>query len=300
MKTRSYALNFALILTTAVSTYFVTPLITNTADAQQAAAQAKADNEYQVGALLYMQKSAEYRALAYQAYNWARVTLDADDKTKKKLPKPERKKPRAVVVDIDETVLDNSPAQAQLIKDREPFSTTGNWYPWGEMRKAKAIPGAVEFLNYAISKGVKVFFISNRDEVQKQATMDNLKKAGFQGVTDETVLLRRDPKVSTKTPRREAISKDHRIVFLMGDNLDDFSDVFEIDSIARGAGENKISFVAKRLEITDANKMNFGTKFIVLPNAIYGTWESTIYRDAKDMPYANNRSLIRVNALELP
>ncbi len=202
MKPRAYALNFALILVTAVSTYLVTPLISNTATAQQGtAAQVKADNEYQVGATLYMQKAAEYRALTYQAYNWAKIVLDMDEKDKKKLPKPERKKPRAVVVDIDETVLDNSPSQAEDIKKRRTFLIQ-SWYAWGELRKAKAIPGSVEFLNYAVSKGVKVFFVSNRDDVQKQATMDNLKSAGFQGVTDETVMLRTGG-VSSKNERRD-------------------------------------------------------------------------------------------------
>ena len=93
-----------------------------------------------------MQKAAEYRALTYQAFNIARMQLDADfdKKNLKKLPKAERKMPRAVVVDIDETVLDNSPAQASNIKNRLPFDLK-NWYAWGEMRKAKAIPGAVDF-----------------------------------------------------------------------------------------------------------------------------------------------------------
>ena len=104
--------------------------------------QATADNEYQVGATLYMQKAGEYRALAYQAFNLARWQLDADldKKNVKKLPKAEQKKPRAVMVDIDETVLDNSPAQAYNIKNRQAFALK-DWYAWGEMRKAKAIPG---------------------------------------------------------------------------------------------------------------------------------------------------------------
>ena len=134
----------------------------------------KANLDYQVAAVLYMQKAAEYRALAYQAFNLARLRLDADldKKNVKRLPKAQRKMPRAIVVDIDETVLDNSPSQAAAIKSGRPFNSA-DWYAWGEMRKAKAIPGAVEFLNYAVSKGVKVFYVSNRDEVQKAATIEN-------------------------------------------------------------------------------------------------------------------------------
>jgi 5'-nucleotidase (lipoprotein e(P4) family) len=287
MRSKSYLLSFGLVLSTAVSTYLLAPVITNVATAQQGAApQAKADNEYQVGAVLYMQKAAEYRALAYQAFNWARIRLDGDEKSKKKLPKKERKMPRAVVVDIDETVLDNSPAQALLIKNREPFSTKGNWYPWGEMRKAKAIPGAVDFLNYAVSRSVKVFFVSNRDEAQKAATMDNLKNVGFQGVTDETVMLRQDPKVSTKTPRREAIAKNYRIVLLMGDNLDDMSDVFELKS------------TGDRFAEVDKIRQVWGSKYIVLPNAMYGTWENAIY-DYQRLSEAQKAEK-RASALELP
>ena len=105
---------------------------------------------------MYQQKAAEYRALAYQAFNLARLLLDADleKKNVKKLPKAERKMPRAIVVDIDETVLDNSPAQVYGIKNGAAFNTK-DWYAWGEMRKARAVPGSVEFLNYAVAKGVK-------------------------------------------------------------------------------------------------------------------------------------------------
>src|SRR5882757_1312763 len=285
MKNRPFVLNFALIITTAVSTYFITPLISNVATAQQgAAAQGKADNEYQVSGALYMQRSAEYRALAYQAYNWAKLSLDADEKTSKKLPKIERKKPRAVVVDIDETVLDNSPQQAGLIKSRQPFSQA-NWYAWGEMRAAKAIPGAVDFLNYANKKGVKVFYVSNRDEVQKQATMDNLTKAGFPDVTADTVMLRHANDVGKET-RRNYIREKYRIAILMGDNLDDFSNVFELKSIADRYAE------------TDKARAMFGAQYIALPNAMYGTWENALY-EYKHLSDAQKAER-RLEALELP
>lgn len=285
MKTRSYILNIALIATTAAGTYFITPLISDRADAQQSTGlRAAVDNEYQAGATLWMQKSAEYRAIAYQAFNWAKIVLDEDEKNSKKLPKAERKRTRAIVVDIDETVLDNSPSQAQGLRDRTPFSLP-SWYAWGDKRSAKAIPGSVEFLNYATSKGVKVFYVSNRDEVQKKATMDNLVKVGFQGVTNETVMLRQN--VSTKTPRRDAIAKDHRIVILMGDNLDDFSDVFERKSIADRFGE------------VDKIKSTWGHKFIVLPNAMYGTWENAIYEYRSGLT-DEQKTQKRVEALVLP
>jgi 5''-nucleotidase, lipoprotein e(P4) family len=261
MKTKNYLLSLALIGATAFTTYFATATTTAQQGGQTQQVQT-ADNEYQVAAILYMQKSAEYRALCYQAFNWARKMLDADEKTSKKLPKSERKKPRAVVVDIDETVLDNSPAQAFGVINKRPFNLK-DWYAWGEMRKAKALPGAVEFAKYAAEKNVRIFYISNRDEVQKQATIENLKAAGFPDISEENVILRQ--KESAKEPRRAAVAEKYRIVLLMGDNLNDFSAVFERKSID------------ERFAETDKVKNLWGEKFIVLPNAMYGDWESAIY-----------------------
>ena len=152
------------------------------------------------------------------------------------------------------------------------------------MRKAKAIPGAVDFLNYAVSKGVKVFFVSNRDEVQKQATIDNLIKVGFNDVTGDNVVLK--DKESTKEPRRQAILQKYRIVLLMGDNLDDLSNVFERKS------------VSDRFAEVDKVKNDWGKRWIVLPNAMYGTWESAIYEYGRlsDAQKAEKRAA----ALELP
>ena len=244
--------------------------------------------DYQIGAILYQQKAGEYRALAYQAYNIARLRLDQDldKKNLKQLPKAERKRPRAIVVDIDETILDNSPSNAYMAKNNLPFNVR-DWYAWGEMRKAKAIPGAVEFLNYAVSKGVKVFFISNRDDVQKQVTIDNLKSVGFNDVSADNVQLRQVVTISTKEPRRPAVADKYRIVILMGDNLDDFSDMFEAKSMS------------DRFAAVEKNRDLFGRRFIVLPNAMYGTWENAIYEYKRGLS-ETQKAEIRSNALELP
>ena len=277
MKSKKYLLTFGLVLSSIVSTYFVT--VTTTA---QQSTPPTVDNSYQIGATLFMQKSAEYRALCYQAFYWARRTLEDDEKTAKKLPKPQRKMPRAVVVDIDETVLDNSPAQAYGIKNQAPFNLK-DWYAWGELRKAKAIPGAVEFAAYAKSKNVRIFYVSNRDEVQKAATIDNLKAVGFPDISEENVMLRQ--KESSKESRRAAIREKYRVVVLMGDNLNDLSTAYEQRT------------VAERFAEVDKAKALYGNVFIVLPNAMYGEWESAIYRDDKTK---TTNDVKRLNALELP
>jgi 5'-nucleotidase (lipoprotein e(P4) family) len=281
MRTKQNIYTFVLITCSVVPTYFVT---ISTAQ-QGTVVKGTADTEYQAGATLYMQKAAEYRALAYQAYNLARWRLDADlaKKDFRNLTKAEQKKPQAVMVDIDETVLDNSPAQAYNIEYRLPFMTK-QWHAWGEMRKAKAVPGSVDFVNYAISKGVKVFFVSNRDDVQKQATIDNLRSVGFKNVGDDNVMPRTND--SSKEPRRQIILQKYRIVMSIGDNLDDHSNVFEKRSIA------------DRFAETDKAKDLFGKRYIMLPNAMYGTWENAIYEYGKltDAEKAEKRAA----ALELP
>jgi 5'-nucleotidase (lipoprotein e(P4) family) len=279
MNTKKYLLSFGLVAASIVSTYFVT-----VSTAQQGAQTVgTADTEYQVGAVLFMQKAAEYRALSYQAFNVARWQLDADfdKKNLKRLPKAERRMPRAVVVDVDETVLDNSPAQAVQVKNRLPFIPE-KWTEWVNMRKAKAIPGAVDFLKYASSKGVRVFYVSNRVEVEKAATLDNLKALGFPDATDETILIKTTE--SSKKARRATITAKYRIVLLAGDNLDDFSEVFERKTIT------------DRFAEVDKVRDWWGKRFIVLPNAMYGTWEGAIY-DYGRLSEAQ-KSEKRLNALE--
>lgn len=282
MRTKKILNTFATITLSVISTYFLLGIPAST---QSTSPQSNAMLQYQVGGTLYMQKAAEYRSLAYQAFNIARLRFDAtlEKKNVKKLPKAERKMPRAIVVDIDETILDNSPAQAYSISNNAPFNLK-DWYAWGDMRKAKAIPGAVDFLNYAVSKGAKIFYVSNRDGVQKSATIDNLKKVGLTDIADDNVILRASE--SGKEARRTAIAKTFRIVMLMGDNLDDFSNAFEKKSIA------------DRFAETDKARDQFGDRFIVLPNAMYGTWENAIY-DYGRLTEAQKAEK-RAAALELP
>ncbi len=283
MKIKNYLLTAGLIASSIFSTY----LITATTTAQQTAQTRElgtADNEYQVSAVLFMQKAAEYRALAYQAFNLARWQIDADfdKKNVKKLSKELRKKPRAVIVDVDETVLDNSPHQAELIKNRMPFNETV-WTGWINTRTAKPIPGAVDFLKYANSKGVRVFYITNRKTIEKQGTIENLKAVGFPDVSDETVMVRTAE--SGKENRRDMVEAKHRIVLLMGDNLNDFSDAFE----------NKT--VADRFTETDRVKDVWGKRFIVLPNVMYGDWENAIYDNKRGLSEVE-KTAKRASALE--
>jgi 5'-nucleotidase (lipoprotein e(P4) family) len=113
---------------------------------------------------------------------------------------------------------------------------------------------------------VRVFYVTNRRVVEKEATAANLRKLGFPDVSDETLLVRTDAASSSKEPRRRAVSARHRIVLLIGDNLNDFAEVFD-----------KSRTVADRVAAVERNKNQFGTRFIILPNVMYGDWESAVY-----------------------
>ena len=217
-----------------------------------ASAQEKANNEYQEGAILWMQTSGERNALAYQAFALARMMLDRDLRTHRaNRPK------RAIIVDIDETVVDNSRYQAMLLKTHQNYNSQ-NWTEWVNRAEASAIPGAVDFLRYAASHGVRIFYITGRKTIEKPATIVNLKKLGFPDISDQTVLVQTNQS-SSKEDRRQSVSRQYRIVLLMGDNLNDFADVFE-----------KSKTVAERQASVEQNKAQLGKRFIMLPNPMYG------------------------------
>jgi 5'-nucleotidase (lipoprotein e(P4) family) len=265
---------FAVLLTAAIFATYISIKTT----AQQTQAGPAADNEYQIGAVLYFQTAAENRALFYQAFELAKLRLDQKLKECEKLKK---KLPCAVVTDIDETALDNSPNLAFLIKNRRA-SNADDWQKWFDMQAAKPLPGALEFFKYAASKNIRVFYVSNREAAQKSATVGNLQKAGFPDASDETVLLRAE--TSSKEPRRQMIAQKHRIVMLLGDNLNDLAQVFERKSIT------------DRFAAVDNLKADFGSRFIVLPNPMYGEWESAIYDYARRTD--EEKATLRRNALQ--
>ncbi|MCF8338231.1 MAG: 5'-nucleotidase, lipoprotein e(P4) family [Bacteroidales bacterium] len=202
-------------------------------------------------ATLYHQTAAEMRALAYQAFNLAKLQLDRE------MRRAGLTKKRAVILDIDETILDNSPFEAKLIKENASYPSY--WAEWIKKEQAKPIPGALEFLNYVDEKGLAIFYVSNRHDSLKKPTMANLKEVGFPQVAEDHLYLKTT--ISGKEKRRKKIASDHKIIMLIGDNLNDFSEVFEGKSIAG------------RYAKTDSLREAFGNRFIVLPNAMYGEWE---------------------------
>jgi|LZCG01.1.fsa_nt_gb 5'-nucleotidase (lipoprotein e(P4) family) len=205
-------------------------------------------------ATLYHQTAGEYWALAYQAFQTAQLQLD------KMLQHEEIAKPLAVVVDIDETVLDNSPFEAKSILNNATYPEY--WAEWCQKGAAKPIPGALDFLNNAANKGVEVFYISNRHDSLRIPTVKNLKNAGFPFADKGHVLLKTT--TSDKSARRTIVAEKYEIALLIGDNLGDFSQLFQKKS------------VEERKVLVDNYREQFGRKFIILPNAMYGEWEGAV------------------------
>jgi 5'-nucleotidase (lipoprotein e(P4) family) len=158
-----------------------------------------------------------------------------------------------------------------LVKTRQNYESR-TWTEWCNRAEATALPGAVEFLRYANSRGVRVFYITNRKEAEKEGTARNLKQVGFPDVNDETLLVRTDRNSSSKEPRRLSVAAKYRVVLLIGDNLNDFAEVFE-----------KSRAVDSRMDAAQRNQTQFGARFIVLPNPMYGSWEDAIYGDASKL-----------------
>ena len=230
----------------------------NTLPENQAATSGKSLNNITLNGKIYsalwQQNAGEFRALCYQAYNIAQMRIDENLQTKSA-------KPLAIITDIDETFLDNSPyavTEAENGKDYNPQT----WKNWTAKAEAKAYPGSLNLFNYAASKNITVFYITNRDENDRAGTLKNLQNLGFP-FADEAHLLTKTT-TSDKEARRLEVLKNYNVIIYLGDNLADFSKIF-----------NKKP-QAERNELVDENAKQFGKKFIVLPNSGYGDWEPAL------------------------
>lgn len=207
-----------------------------------------------VYASLWQQNAGEFRALCYQAYSIAQNNID-------KMTTPISDKPYAIITDVDETFLDNSPyAVTQALKGNEFDYAT--WLEWTSKGEAIAYPGSLDFFTYAASKNVTIFYVTNRNEKDKAGTLKNLQQLHFPFADDQHLLVLTT--TSNKEERRKEILKKYNVIMYLGDNLTDFSDVFYKKS------------QTDRNHNVDSLSREFGTKFIVLPNSGYGDWESAL------------------------
>lgn len=231
------------------------------------ASMCKSKQDENIMSILWFQQSAEAEALYRQGFELAKLKLDQALQHK-------TDKDKAVILDIDETVLNNSPFLAQIVQKKISFND--GWDEWVFQAKAKPLPGALEFLQYADMKGIKIFYVTNREKHLYEATEKNLKKAGFPQ-TDKGHLILLTDEVS-KESRRKAIEKNHTVIMLFGDNLIDFSK--EFDSLDPQERKRQVELMKNRI----------GNKYIVFPNPMYGNWEKALNK-GKD-PCIDHKKLL--------
>lgn len=244
-----------------------------------------------LNAELWMQRSVEYKANALAVYALGRIQLDKAlaDKTWTAATEQTgnyQDLPPAVVLDLDETAMDNSAYQTGLVTTGTDFSPK-TWDAWVKAEKATAVPGAVEFTQYAESKGVKVFYVTNRSADQEEPTRRNAQALGFPmgGNVDTFLMSKEKPDWgSAKSTRRAHIAKDYRIVLLFGDNFGDFSDAYNGSE-------------AERLKAYEAAKERFGRDWLMLANPGYGSFESAPYGHNFKLS-ADEKRAKKVGALE--
>jgi acid phosphatase len=243
-------------------------------------------------AVAWTQNSAEFQALCATVYAGARRHLDAalaDTSWTALLEQGGAEfstLPPALVIDLDETVLDNSAHAARLIVDHDEFVEDGNWRTWVEEAAAPEYPGAIEFLRSAARKGIRVFYVTNRRANVETATIANLKRLGAplpSGEEADVVLSRGDlgDDSSDKGARRTWIGRSYRVLMLIGDDLGDFLSAVKPTLGPGKAAPTAIRTEARTLLETRASRVrdfasHWGTRWFMLPNPAYGSWQSLV------------------------
>ncbi|GEM_PF-69982 len=216
------------------------------------------DREQKVDAALW-QLSAEARACFWQSFNTATLRFD------QALQANTAGETLAVIADIDDTLVDGVMYTADVLQDGEWTNAA-----FGASLASEAclpLPGAVEFMNYVVDKGGVVFYVTNRDPSLREVTYSSMRKMGFPMADEKHVFIRETGMASSKESRRANIEKDYKVVLVLGDNLEDFADLFPVKQ------GNDV-----RRNAVDDIRDEWGRRFIMFPNAVYGDWEKAIYR----------------------
>ncbi|HYO82010.1 MAG TPA: HAD family acid phosphatase [Bryobacteraceae bacterium] len=234
-----------------------------------AAAVLKAQGTENLNAVSWMQTAAEYQAVARQTYRSARISLDralADPRWTAALEQSAElssgfgDKAPIVILDLDETVLDNSALQARNVVKNRAFTEEG-WNAWVAERRAQLVPGARDFLAYAHGRGVTPFYITNRQcnaDSPDDPTVAVL-KAHQLPFAPHRLLCRKE--TGDKSPRRARAAQLGRVLLMFGDDLNDFVTL-------PFRAEPRASFVADYATY-------WGERWFMLPNPTYGSWERT-------------------------
>lgn len=232
-----------------------------------------------------LERDLVYRTVYRAAAHRLRAALG--DPSWDALPKEDRgndprRLPPAIIVDVDETVLDNAPSQVRQIREGRGFDEA-KWGEWVAERKAKALPGSAEFLADAAKQGVTVFYITNRDASLADATIANLRSAGFPVARPDQVLGLGtlvegcEQEGSEKSCRRRLVGRTHRVLMQIGDQVGDFVQI--VANTPDGRREAMAPYAAW-----------IGERWFVLPNPTYGSWEPALFGNDWRQPDARRRA----------
>jgi 5'-nucleotidase (lipoprotein e(P4) family) len=194
----------------------------------------------------WFRRSAERRAAYAQAYllAWERVQAATQD--------PQRR--WAVVLDADETVLDNSAFQEEMARKGRARMTNEEFDGWALRAQAAGFPAALEFLRRVRDRGGRIAIVTNRRENTCEATRANLRSVG----APFDAVLCAPAGNGDKQPRFDAVASGTafpgagplEVVLYVGDNIKD----------CPGQTQQRV------------DPTLFGTRCIVLPNPMYGSW----------------------------
>jgi len=228
-----------------------------------------------LNATLWMQTSAEYQAVTREVYMTALRTLDDAVADKSWSAAIEQKSvdsslPPAIILDLDETILDTSGHQVKMIRSGETYTESG-WHEWAMHDSSHAIEAAHDFLLEVQKRGIAIIYVTNRLKSEEEPLRASLTRLGFPLTADN--LLTKDGRPewtsSDKSPRRAFVASKYRVIMLFGDDLNDFA-------TAKG------KTLDQRDAIVRDHAADWGRKWFALPNPVYGSWEQTLLNGAKD------------------
>lgn len=213
-------------------------------------------SDYLLNATLWFQTSPEMHAIYSQSFNQARQLLDMN------ITSATSAKKKAVITDIDESVLDNSPFEAKLIKSGITYNPQ-TWKQWTDLAIAHGLPGAAAFTRYAGSRNVEVFYVSNRKTDEFESTLKNLKNESFAFADPDHLILRKDE--ASKQKRFASISANYNVLLYVGDNINDFPEESTVQVFQNMKNSDK-----------EFQEKDFNMHCIILPNPMYGSWENAV------------------------
>ncbi len=231
-------------------------------------------------AIAWRQTAAEYRALYYQGFALARLRVE------EALARGSRNgRPLAVISDVDETMLLSNAYWGELIASGRDFFDDATWDEWVPKNEFVASPGAREFVEFCEEEGVRVFFVTNRDQGEKtfDFALENLRAAGFGNVEPADLRVLRE--TSNKESVQQQIRADYDVIVSLGDNLNDF------------ARRYYVTDVEERAALMHEDASHFGGDYIVFPNPTDGHWIRAIFGESEPASSDANRQTLRSAAI---